>query len=209
MRKSLGLLLGSFLCWNRRVLLQLLNCVVNPFVLRFWHRAKSLIAIKCLLDILAYVIFYIFIKPMSRRLGVLPVFVRWLTSFNCTRRPVLITLLGSKTTAIGEMPAFTSFLYDKTFSIFSLTLIIVKNHLLKLIKLKCLHKPLLLLLEIKLFLGIWVMKTGVPFVSWVTVFIQSVSWFIFVARVVISIYCAHDILLVISYLVPARRRRLN
>lgn len=154
-RKSLGLLLGSFLCWNRRVLLQLLNCVVNPFVLRFWHWTKSLIAIKCLLDVLTYVIFYVFIKPMSRRFGVLSVFVRWLTSFRCTWRSVIITLLGSQTTAISEMPAFTSFLNDKTFSIFSLALIIVKNHLLKLIKLKCLHKPLLLLLKIKLFLGIW------------------------------------------------------
>jgi len=206
---SLGLLLRGFRSRNWRILFQLLDSVVYPLVFRFRHRAKTLIAVECLLNILSNVIFYIGTKPMPWRLWLLPHFTCGLTAFGCTWRSVVATLFGTKTTAISKLPAFTSFLYNKTFPIFPLTLVIVKNHLFKLIQLKSLHKSLLLLLKVELFLWIRVLQPCVPFVSWVTVFIQSVSWFIFVARVVISINCVDNGLLIKIYLISSRRRWLD
>ena len=156
----------TFDCGLRRLASQLLYRVVDPFVLRLRHWAQPLMTVECFQNINPDLIFHRFGVHVGRRwFGLLSaIFACWLTSFYRMGNALLGMLFLRKTPAWKSLP-FATLLYDQTLSGFYWLVLVVDNHPFELVKLECFHKDLLLLLELKLLLGIWINKR-VSCISW-------------------------------------------
>ena len=132
---------------------QLLYCVVNPFVRRLRHGAKSLVTVESFNDVVSDLILHVFLILHSWGSRFPPVLWRWLTSSSSYLNALIGWNLVGKTTAIClEMGHFGSFLYYYAFAWLYRLSLVVQNHFFQLVQLESFHEDSLLFLESKLLL---------------------------------------------------------